>query len=101
MLGYTIHYFEVTTHLLSKFFINGLQVLAMATPWGIEFNQDIFTWVIDNFIKRLSNNNLKELKDKNILVSDLLWLKLSAPYWSKCKNKTCNKNYKRESFYKR
>lgn len=46
-------------YLLSQLFIFGLQALAVATPWSVELNQDIFALVVDNGVKVLSHHNLE------------------------------------------
>lgn len=56
--------FKKMSYLLPKFFINWFQVFAVAAPRSIELDQNIFIGVINNFLKRLSNNNLEGKKRK-------------------------------------
>ncbi len=50
--------YTVLTNLFSKLLVYGLQVLAMAAPGSIKFNQHILLWIIHNLVKCVSNNNL-------------------------------------------
>jgi hypothetical protein len=46
------------TNLLSQLLVLGSEGLAVATPRGIELNQNILRLIVHNIGKVLSNNNL-------------------------------------------
>merc|ERR1711872_53555 len=46
---------------LSQFVPDWSKLLAMSTPWSIEFNKDILLFVHGNFVEVLSNENLDTL----------------------------------------
>lgn len=46
-------------HLLAQLVVLGFQALAVAAPWSIELNQNIFAVVIDDGVKVLCHHNLQ------------------------------------------
>lgn len=46
-------------HLLAQLLVLGFQALAVATPWSVELNQNIFAVVIDDGVKVLCHHNLQ------------------------------------------
>lgn len=61
----------VQTYLLSQFFILRFQILTVATPRSIKFNQHIFVYIIHYFIKILCYYYLENTKDS--LVGKVSW----------------------------
>lgn len=50
---------DVTSYLLSQLSVDRLQVLAVWTGRGVKLDQNVLIGIIDDGVKRLSNNHLK------------------------------------------